>query len=90
MPLKTSRFVGACCTTCLASRVVRKGPIIVWPGDKNGDETIREVELGAELIGYNEKFDKPGYIAIVQDDECAFIASECVERSDPLPIEVQA
>jgi len=71
-------------------RVIQKASIIVWPGDKNGDETIREVDPGAELVGYDEKLDKPGYVAIVQDDECAFIASECVERISPLPAETQA
>lgn len=71
-------------------RVVRKGPIIVWPGDKNGDETIREVELGAELVGYDEKLNQPDYVAIVQDDECAFISSQCVERIGSMPIEASS
>jgi hypothetical protein len=71
-------------------RVVKKGAIIVWPGDQNGDEVIREVEPGDVLVSFNERLDKPGYVSVVQDDECAFVATECVERITPSSADMNA
>ncbi len=62
-------------------RVTQKGSIVVWPDDQSG-EVIREVELGEELVGGNEILDQPGYVAIVQDDECAYLPTDCVARID--------
>lgn len=57
-------------------RVTQKCPIIVWPCED--PEIIRYVEEGETLIGGAEHFDKPDYVAIIQDDDNAYIKGDGV------------
>ena len=51
--------------------------IIVWPSQE--PEVIRQAKAGEILQGYYENFDVTDYIAIVQDDESAFIKREALK-----------
>jgi hypothetical protein len=51
--------------------------IIVWPSKE--PEVIRQAKAGEILQGYYENFDMTDYIAIVQDDESAYVKREALE-----------
>jgi|GEM_PF-5037572 len=51
--------------------------IIVWPSQE--PEIIRRAKAGEILQGYYENFDQTDYIAIVQDDDSAFVKREALK-----------
>ena len=57
-------------------RVTKECTIIVWPCED--PEIIRYAEEGEIVIGRAEHFDKSNYIAIVQDDDSAYIEGDGV------------
>lgn len=61
-------------------RVVKKGPIIVWPCEN--PEIIRYAEEGEMLLGRTQNHDKPDYFAIIQDGDYAYIAKDVVVLTD--------
>ena len=62
-------------------RVITPTSVIVYPEDES-KETIADVKVGDLLVGYYEKYDKPGYIALFYDNDRAYVSSGCVERTD--------
>ena len=61
-------------------RVIEKSALIVWPCDD--PEIIRYAEKGEILQGRSKKQDKPNYIAIIQDDDDAYIEKGAVVSVD--------
>lgn len=58
-------------------RVLRPTAIIVWPCDS--PEVIRIAEAGEILQGYYENYDKPDFVAVVLDEDCAFVGRNDVK-----------
>jgi apolipoprotein N-acyltransferase len=61
-------------------RVVKKGSIIVWPSE--APEIIRYAEKDEILLGRAKNYDKPNYVAIIQDGDEAYIEENCVVLAD--------
>jgi len=61
-------------------RVVKKGPIIVWPYEN--PEIIRHAEEGEILLGRTQNNDESEYFAIFQDGDDAYIAKDFVVLTD--------
>jgi hypothetical protein len=51
--------------------------VIVWPSQE--PEIIRRAKIGEILQGYYKNFDQTDYIAIVQDDNSAFVKREALK-----------
>jgi hypothetical protein len=52
--------------------------IVVYPFEKT-PEVIRQAKAGEVLQGYYENYDIKNYIAILQDDEPAYVNNEALE-----------
>ncbi len=61
-------------------KVVKKSPIIVWPGD--GQEIIRHTEIGEIFSARHERNDKAEHVAIIFDGDDAFVESTCVTAAN--------
>lgn len=61
-------------------RVIEKSAVIVWPCED--PEIIRYAEKGEILQGRSKKQDKPNYIAIIQDEDDAYIEKDAVVSVD--------
>jgi hypothetical protein len=61
-------------------RVLQSSPIVVWP-DETPSEVIRTAEPGEILQSWGAPHsDMPGFVAISQDFECAFVPAANVKR----------
>lgn len=63
-------------------RVVQKGSMVVRPG-KEPIEEIREVESGEELLGWYRNSGFQGFVAVLQDGDCAYVSETCLEKIEP-------
>lgn len=61
-------------------QVVKRGAIIVWPGEN--PEVIRYAEKGETLEGSTQNRDRSNYIAIIQDGDDAYIEKDLVVLND--------
>ena len=61
-------------------KVLKSSPIIFWPSKHI--EIIRYAEVGEILLALSEKYDKPDYVAIIQDEDYAFVQRNSVTPSD--------
>lgn len=63
----------------LRYRVMQKTPIFITPNSVN-PEFVREAEAGEILIGYFDSHNIKGHLAILHDDEIAYIQEDAVEK----------
>lgn len=59
--------------------MVKKAPILIVPKTQN-PEHIRDAEVDEILTEYFPNWDLEGYIAVLQDDQVAYIVEHAVEK----------
>ncbi len=58
-------------------KILRDTNVLVYPSKE--PELIRRATQGEILSSYYDRYNKPGFVAIVQDDEIAFVEDKDIE-----------